>query len=35
MGLFLFLDFLPLLAVDGISAADMLVGAGLDHASQS
>ena len=31
--LLLFLDFLPLLAVDGISAADMLVGTGLDHAS--
>ena len=33
--LFLFLDFLPLLSVDGISAADMLFGAGLDHPSQS
>ena len=35
MGLLLFLDFLPLLAVDGISAADEVVGAGLDHTSQS
>ena len=34
-GLLLFLDFLPLFPVDGISAADMLLGAGLDHASQS
>ena len=30
--LLLFLDFLPLLPVDGISAADMMIGAGLDHA---
>ena len=35
MGLLLFLDFLPLLAVNGISASDEVVGAGLDHASQS
>ena len=35
MRLFLFLDFLPLLAVNGISAADMLVGTGLDHTSQA
>ena len=34
-GLLLFLDFLPLLPVDGISAADMLIGAVLDHASQT
>ena len=33
--LFLFLDLLPLLPVDGISAADEVVGAGLDHTSQS
>ena len=35
MGLLLFLNLLPLLAVDGISTADMMIGAGLDHASQS
>ena len=35
MGLLLFLDFLPLLAVDGISETDEIVGAGLDDASQS
>lgn len=35
MRLFLFLDFLPLLAVNGISAVDMPVGTGLDQASQS
>ena len=35
VSLLLFLDFLPLLPVDGISAADMLIGTGLDHASQS
>ena len=35
MGLLLFLDFLPLLAVEGISTADMMIGAGLDHTSQS
>ena len=35
MGLLLFLDFLPLLPVDGISAADEVVGTVLDHASQS
>ena len=34
-GLLLFLDFLPLFPVDGIPAADMLIGAGLDYASQS
>ena len=34
MGLLLFLDFLPLLAVNGISASDEVVGADLDHASQ-
>ena len=33
--LFLFLDLLPLFPVDGISAADEVVGAGLDHTSQS
>jgi len=33
--LLLFLDFLPLFPVDGISAADEIVGDGLDHASQS
>ena len=33
--LFLFLDFLPLLAVNGISTADEVVGTGLDHACQS
>ena len=33
--LLLFLDFLPLLAVDGISAADMLIGTSLNHACQS
>ena len=31
-GLFLFLNLLPLLAVDGMSAADEVVSAGLDHA---
>ena len=31
--LFLFLDFLALFAVNGISAADMLVGTALDLAS--
>ena len=35
MGLLLVLDFLPLLAVNGISASDEVVGAGLDHASES
>ena len=35
VGLLLFLDFLPLLPVDGISAADEVVGTVLDHASQS
>lgn len=35
VGLFLFLDFLSLLAVNGISATNMLVCAGLDHARQS
>ena len=35
MGLLLFPDFLPLLAVNGISASDEVVGAGLDHTSQS
>ena len=34
-GLLLFFDFLPLLAVNGISAADILISIGLDHASQS
>lgn len=33
--LLLCFDFLPLLPVNGISAADEAVGAGLDHASQS
>ena len=31
--LLLFLDLLPLLPVDGISAADDIVGAGLDRKS--
>ena len=35
VGLFLFLDFLPLFAVDGISAVDMMICAVLDHTSQS
>ena len=35
VSLFLFLDFLPLLAIDRISAADKVVGAGLEHTSQS
>ena len=33
--LLLFFNFLPLLPVDGVSTADEVVGAGLDHASQS
>jgi len=33
--LFLFFDLLPLFPLNGISAADMLIGAVLDHASQS
>lgn len=35
MSLFLFLNSLPLLPVNGIASADMLVSAGLDHTSQS
>ena len=35
VSLFLFLDFLPLLTVNGIPAADMLVGAVLDHTGKS
>ena len=35
MGLLLFLNLLPLFPVDGISAADEVIGAGLDHSSQS
>ena len=35
MGLLLFLNLLPLLPVNGISASDEVVGAGLDHTSQS
>ena len=35
MGLLLFLDFLPLLPVDGISAANEVVSAGLEHTNQS
>ena len=35
MGLLLFLDLLPLFPVDGVSATDMPVGAGLNHFRQS
>ena len=35
VSLFLFLDFLPLPAVNRIPTADMLVGAVLDHTSQT